>query len=459
MTLRRLWPGGMAARLALILLLGLLAVQAAGAFLYLFGGRAEEAIEARAAALAEQADGIARLVEATPPGARPDLLRVLSGHRLRVELADAKPDLGRGDRWLGAGLDEAVAPYLDGRPFEVRLLEGRREVRRGADGERGEHGLLPSRRRIALAVGQPDGSWLVLTAPSGVGPPRRPLRATFWLAATALVVLLAGGWAAHRVARPLERFAEAADRLGVDVRAPPLPEETGSRELRRATRAFNRMQERLRRVVDDRTMMLAAISHDLRTALTRLKLRTEFIDDPEQRRKALADLDEMQAMLDSTLAFARDDAATEARTGLDLAALLQSLCDDLADAGRPVAYEGPPRLTYIGRPVALRRAFANLIDNAVTYGHEATVTLAEREGRVVEVAVADRGPGIPEDMRERVFAPFFRLEGSRSRETGGTGLGLAVARDIVRRHGGDIVLADRQGGGLLARVTLPRAAA
>jgi signal transduction histidine kinase len=163
-------------------------------------------------------------------------------------------------------------------------------------------------------------------------------------------------------------------------------------------------------------------------------------------------------MLDSTLSFPRDDTVAEARTKVDLAGLWQSLCDDLADAGQTVAYEGPAHATLDCRPVALRRAFANLIDNAVRYGREATVSLDD-QGDEVLVTVADRGPGIPEAMREKVFTPFFRLEGSRSRETGGTGLGLAVARAVVRRHGGDVTLADRPGGGLVARVTLPRAGA
>ena len=166
------------------------------------------------------------------------------------------------------------------------------------------------------------------------------------------------------------------------------------------------------------------------------------------------DLNGMLAMLDSALTFARDDASAEPATRVDLAVLLQSLCDDLRDAGKPVRYEGPLHLACNGRPVALRRAFANLVDNAVAYGSEATVTLLQLDG-VVEVTVGDRGPGIPESLRERVFAPFFRGEPSRSRDTGGTGLGLTIARAVVDRHGGSIALEDRAGGGLLVRVRLP----
>jgi signal transduction histidine kinase len=230
--------------------------------------------------------------------------------------------------------------------------------------------------------------------------------------------------------------------------------EHGSRELRRAASAFNRMQARLRRFVDDRTMMLAAISHDLRTVLTRLRLRAEFIDDGEQQGKAIADIDEMQAMLDETLNFARDDAREEALVAVDLTALLQNLCDAVTDSGQSLNFEGPAHLPVQCRPVALRRALRNLLDNAIRYGGQAEVSLSQSNGDAV-VEIADKGPGIPVAMREKVFQPFFRLETSRSRETGGTGLGLSSARAILRRHGGDITLHDRPPGGLLVRATLP----
>jgi len=218
---------------------------------------------------------------------------------------------------------------------------------------------------------------------------------------------------------------------------------------------LNEMQGRIRRFVEDRTRMLAAISHDLRTMLTRLSLRAEYIDDPEQRAKALKDLAEMEEMLAATLAFARDDAKAEARTPVDLAALLADLADDLAEAGHKAAYAGPRACTVHARPTALRRAFTNVLNNAVAYGGAAEVALTEGDG-AVRVTVSDRGPGIPDPLKEQVFAPFYRVETSRSRETGGTGLGLSVALDIVRAHGGDIALSDREGGGLVVTVTLPK---
>lgn len=264
-----------------------------------------------------------------------------------------------------------------------------------------------------------------------------------------------GVWAARKVTAPLAQFSQAAERLGTNVDAPQLNAEAGPAEIRQAAAAFNGMQDRIRRLIEDRTQMLAAISHDLRTALTRLRFRTEFIGDANQRRKANEDMDEMQAMLASTLALARDETVSEAAVVLDLAVMIQSLCDDLADAGKAVSYAGSLHLNIQGRPLSLRRAFVNLIDNALSYGGQADVTVVEAAD-TVEIRIGDRGPGIPDNMRERVFAPFLRLEGSRNRETGGTGLGLTVARAAIRKHGGDIRLSDREGGGLLIGITLPK---
>ena len=256
--------------------------------------------------------------------------------------------------------------------------------------------------------------------------------------------------------RPLRRFADAAQRIGMDVRSPPL-DEAGSRELRNAARAFNRMQERLRHLVDDRTMMLAAISHDLRTVLTRLRLRSEFIADQEQRGKAIADLDDMQSMLDSTLTFARGDAADEARVTTDLAALVRSLCDEFSDGGEQVICDGPDRVPVTCALRAIRRAVGNVLNNALRYGREADVGISTGD-QGVTVTVADRGPGIPPHRREDAFRPFHRLDTARSRDGGGSGLGLAVARSVMHRHGGDIVMSNRQGGGLVVSIFLPHGA-
>jgi signal transduction histidine kinase len=255
-------------------------------------------------------------------------------------------------------------------------------------------------------------------------------------------------------------LAEAAERLGRDVNAPPLPE-SGPSEVATAAHAFNTMAERIRRFVGDRTQMLAAIGHDLRTPITRLRLRAEFMEDDEQRRKMLADLDEMEAMVTATLAFARDDAAAEPTVPVDIAALCRTVLDEAADAhpdlAEAIGYQGPERLTAPARPVALKRAIANLVGNALTYGSAARLTLSppEAPGRMLRLVIEDDGPGIPPEQLEAVFQPFRRLEASRNRETGGTGLGLPIARNIFRAHGGDVVLRNRPGGGLSVVATLP----
>ncbi|MCC6912140.1 MAG: two-component sensor histidine kinase [Rhodospirillaceae bacterium] len=264
-------------------------------------------------------------------------------------------------------------------------------------------------------------------------------------------------WGVSRATAPLPVFAAAAERLGVDVNAEPLSEK-GPPEVRRATRAFNTMQMRVKRYIQDRTQMLAAISHDLRTPITRLRLRAEFVDDDQQREKMMHDLNEMEAMIAETLVFARDDAANEPASHIDAAAVVASLCSDLSFSGREVAYTGPDSFEFLTRPLAFKRAITNLVDNALKYGKTAQVTLAPAAGEL-RIYIDDTGPGVPPHEMDRVFQPFVRLEGSRSRETGGAGLGLTIARNAIRSMGGDVDLMNRTEGGLRVTVSLPVAGA
>jgi signal transduction histidine kinase len=447
---RRFWPGTFAGRLTILILAAIVLIQAASALLFYLLGPDEGERELAVAARASQLATIVTLMDEAEGADRARLQQALGGRTLALVLHQTRPalvDSAVAGDGLASALRERLATAAPG-PFEV-VVDG---IGRGRHGPRHEPPLMPGWHRLVVVAALSDGTWLELITPRHQMPRWRPFRLLFWLA-IGLGLLLLGRLAARRFARPLELFAEAADRLGVDVSAPPLPV-TGSAELRRASAAFNRMQARIRRLVDDRTQMLAAIAHDLRTALTRLRLRVELIDDPVQQAKAVNDLEAMRLMLDETLAFAKGEALEEGPVVTDLAALLQTLVDDLSDAGHEVAYDGPDRLVFELRPVAARRALANLIDNAVRYGGSAEVSL-RRLPAGVEVQIADRGPGIPPDQREHVFKPFVRLEGSRARSTGGTGLGLALTRSIVRRHGGDITLEDRPGGGLLVRVSLP----
>jgi len=262
-------------------------------------------------------------------------------------------------------------------------------------------------------------------------------------------------WSVRRLTAPLAMLASAATQLGRNVDAPPLPI-SGSVEMRDAAAAFNDMQARLKRLIDNRTLMLAAISHDLRTQLTLLRLRSETVEAADNRERLLATIHEMEEMLTATLTFARDDTASEQRRRLDIGALLTSIVDDMADAGMPVSTGGIANGVELdGKPIALRRAATNLVHNAVKYGGSARVSLAADAG-MVRICVDDKGPGIPEDELAKVLQPFYRVEVSRNRETGGIGLGLAIASAIAEAHGGTLVLSNRTGRGLRAQLVLPR---
>ena len=287
------------------------------------------------------------------------------------------------------------------------------------------------------------------------GERTRPFLQTAFLWTTLITFLIAilAILAVRRATMPVSLFAKAAERLGLGLNAEPLSER-GTGEVRRAARAFNTMQSRLQRFVKDRTQMLAAISHDLRTPITRMRLRAEFVDDSAQREKMLSDLDDMEAMISVTLAFAREDAANEPAAPTDVAALVARIVSDEEEGGHAVSYTGPESLERIIRPLGLKRSLANIVGNAIKYGGCADVLLTKTEDGI-EILIDDKGPGIREAEKEQVFTPFFRLEGSRSRDTGGTGLGMTIARNAIRSMGGDIELLDRAEGGLRVRVMLP----
>jgi len=301
-------------------------------------------------------------------------------------------------------------------------------------------------------VGQlDDGTWLNAAY-------HKPNPVSLWssqsllsVGITAAVLCLIGVLVARQIARPLQELTASAEALGRGESI-PLEPPRGPDDVRQLYESFNRMQLRLHRFIGDRTRMLAAIGHDLRTPLTTLRLRAEFISDAELQNRILDTVSEMQAITEATLSFAKQEGAEEDTRVVDITALLGSLCDDLAELGLPVEFAEGPRIDFRCRPNSLRRAFRNLIENAVRYGGSATVALMQLPGSL-EVSVQDPGPGIPPEEMERVFEPFYRLEHSRSRDTGGVGLGLSIARAVVRQHGGDITLSSLHPG-LRARVSL-----
>jgi signal transduction histidine kinase len=305
-----------------------------------------------------------------------------------------------------------------------------------------------------VSVRLPDGSTLVyrVTRVSPGAPLPRTLMVNLILLVVVLVIALYV--AAGSITRPLSRLARAADNLGRSVRQPKL-EEQGARELRHAARAFNTMQDRLLRYLDSRTRVLAAMSHDLKTPLTRLRLQVETqIEDSALQARFGKELDEMESMVHGALALFRNLNDEEALEPVDVDLLLETVRGEFAEMGKDVTVEGRALGPLSGKPQALKRCLTNLVANAVKFGTRARIMV--RDGGRLEINVCDDGPGIPADQLEQVFEPFYRVESSRNRDTGGTGLGLSIARDVAQAHGGSLTLRNRPEGGLEARLTLPR---
>lgn len=360
--------------------------------------------------------------------------------KIRSQLAEA----------LGVPIERVVIssparfPVSDRRVFRVIRDRIARE-----GGEQEEHFLIAP---FDVAVQQPDGRWQVVRPERGIGldPWQQRIVLLFFL--SALVMAPIAFIFARRLSAPIRLFTEAAERLGRDPRAPPLSLR-GSAEITVAVKAFNDMQERLRRYVEDRTAMVGAIAHDLRTPLTRLRFRIENVPE-DVRVKMAADIDQMEDMISAALTFVRDTTRDGERTPLELSSLLESLCDEMAETGADTQVELGEKVVLHGDPLALRRLFTNLLENAVKFGGRARARVySDATSAIVEIE--DDGPGIPIEEVERVFEPFYRREPSRSRQTGGIGLGLAVVRSIARGHGGDVVFINRPGGGLTAKVQLP----
>jgi signal transduction histidine kinase len=304
-----------------------------------------------------------------------------------------------------------------------------------------------------VSVGVPGGDTLLFRLAQGQRGAPLPRALLFNLSLLAVLIAIAVYAVTRGITRPLSDLARAAESVGRDLRQPPLIER-GSREVRNAARAFNTMQERMQRHVDSRTRVLAAMSHDLKTPLTRLRLRMATIDDPDLQARVDRDLDEMENMVHGALSLLRGLNDDEPAEAVDINELLTTLQGEFADMGAPFAVQGRVQLLYAGKPMALKRCLTNLISNATKFGGGVSVTV--EDGAAVVIRVCDQGPGIPAEHLERVFEPFYRVESSRSRDTGGTGLGLCIARDIAQAHGGALTLANLPQRGLQATLTLPR---
>ena len=308
-------------------------------------------------------------------------------------------------------------------------------------------------RKVGIAL--PDGA--MISAKLQPDERQRPFWVGPWMATllfAAISLTLLGLWAARALTAPLSSFARAAESFSLNGAAAPLPER-GPEEIRSVAKALNRMRERITTLIDDRTRMLAAISHDLRTPITRMRLRSEFIEDGAHRSHMLADLDQMRSMLESVLSFLRNDGKLESMTLVDIVATLQLVADQFADMGHKVAYDGPEHAMATLRPDDLYRSITNLVENAVRFGAEATIRLRVLPDSVT-IEIEDDGPGISDARKDAMLEPFVRGDDARNMdEKAGFGLGLSIARAIVLAHGGELLLKDRQPHGLIARIELP----
>lgn len=457
MKIKRLIPDSVASRTLLVLIIGLTVSHVLSIAFY-FSDRTSELLFYGGEHVGERIATIDRLIENSARTERQRLVELADNGKLHVIWSEESAvEPGSDQKWETKILRDALIAHLGERAKRALKVQYTDHVESPVWMKHAEQAHAGTRlgETFLASLQLSDGSWLNFAAPKESPQPFWTVRFVLSLLVMLLAVVVLSALIVRHLTRPLAVFSQAAHRLGLDVNAPPLHED-GPSEVRQATRAFNQMQHRLRRFVEDRTQMVAAIAHDLGTPITRLRLRAEFIEDEQEKQRVLADLEDMERMVFATLSFARDDASSEPRAVVDLNSLIQRVHDSSIDMGQSVTVTlGTNPVPFNCQPVAFRRALTNLIDNAVKYGQSAQVQLNEA-GQRIQIRIDDNGPGIPDNRRADVFKPFYRIEESRSRDTGGTGLGLTVARTIIHAHGGDIVLRNRPEGGLRVEITLPR---
>ncbi|VVN05393.1 ATP-binding protein [Pseudomonas fluorescens] len=440
--IRQLWRGDtLSRRIALTIIAAMVASLALNAlFVQVAGIWARPPIERTG--LLEQIAATSRVIEAAPASLRPQLAAAASSAMLHVSWQAQRADFDLPND--GLRLPASRVPVLQ----QLLGIDRKIEVFSPGDWPNGS-----PQAHYAAVVQLVDGSWLSFIPPERSWGLEFGVRIAIVIALGLIATLLVAWVATRQLANPLQRFARAARRFGTDLRAPPIKLE-GPDEIRQAIIAFNTMQAQIQHFIAERTHMLASISHDLRAPLTRMRLRSEFMEDLDHQGKLIRDVEEMQSMINAALAFFREDTHREQTTAFDLSELLQTIVDDYRDQQINVDFDGPAHLVYEGRPLGIKRVIVNLLENALKYAQHPGIALKYDEYSI-GIEVSDDGPGIPEAALEQVFDPFFRLEASRNRDTGGVGLGLSAARAIVREQGGELTLSNRHAGGLLARVELP----
>jgi signal transduction histidine kinase len=471
--LSALLPKSLFGRLVLVLLGGLLLAQLATVYINI-AERDQLLYRAGGMRLAQQISDIVKLLDSLPAEERRRVAAVFSAPPLSVSLE--RPAIAQSaassETDFQLSMFTTVLRYALGENAKVNVSrhegapEGFWKQRRyPGTGEGmpwmpqhmwgpGMRGFSPAGAFFTVQIALRDGTWVTFDSHLSPQDTALPLRVALTLLVLLGTVTVLSLVAVRWVTGPLSALANAAGQLGENINRPPMKEE-GPIEVQRAAKAFNTMQRRLSRFIADRTRILTAMSHDLKTPITRMRLRTEMLEDGSVRAKFVRDLEEMELMVTHALEFMRDATESEPVQRVDLMALLESIQTDYQETGKQVDIEGGIGQPFAGRPLALRRCLTNLVENAIRYGERATIVAAE-ETAAIRIRILDQGPGIPELELEQAFEPFFRGEASRSRESGGTGLGLGIARNIARAHGGELVLRNRAAGGLEAILSLPR---
>ncbi len=439
---------GFAGRLMAIVLFALIALWSIGVGLAFVSESRDEMIS-QIFPLPEQVQGIVSLIETAGPQERPLVLKAVSSENLRVTLAHERP-LNASDPSRMPMVEHFLARYLSTlQPREVIAIAIGGPFPRMRQWRPGDR-MRNLQRSMRFAVGLRGGDYLVFEALGPIGRRLFGLPAGFGIGVLGSLIGIATIIAIAREARPLRALSEALGKFTGDA-AGPVMEPAGAPEIRKLIISVNEMRARISELIRGRTLLLGAISHDLKTYITRLRLRVEQLSDDTQRDKAVRDLDEMTRLLEDALAVARGGTASNGRARIDLRALLSGIVEDRLLTRTGLRAElGEAPLWIAAEPVALRRLFGNLIDNALDFAPHCIVRL--QRGREALVFVDDDGPGIPEHMRASVFEPFFRLDASRSRSTGGSGLGLAIVKQIADAHGARISLATSPEGGLRATI-------
>lgn len=460
----RLLPRTLFGQIALASFVVLLVVQLAGLWL-LVDDRGRLHYKLLAEYAAQRMAGIASVLDEEDADERPALVRALSVQPTTLSLdepwATTPPDDSEQARAFVAEARRRLARPLDVQVLSLASIDPQLAGLPGPPGSRRTDSVREGRpplfvQTYVAQVRLHDGEVVSFRHMLPVPSTGLPYRLIALLALLGLSTTLLSVWAVRRLTRPLASFAQAANGFARDLAQPPLPE-SGPQEVQLAAAAFNAMQRDIRRLVDTRAQALSAVSHDLRLPITRLRLRLEGKLPPDLRDAVDRDLGEMDAMIGDTLDFLRAGSNAEPAVAVNLDALLDSVVEDMEELGAHIARSGRSSGPIQARPHALRRCLANLLDNARCYGGgEIALAVAEDDG-VLRITIRDHGPGIPAADLDKVFEPYFRLEGSRARHTGGVGLGLPIARAIAEQHGGSLVLHSAPGEGVRAVLSLPRA--